>query len=146
MLSKTSSLALLAVGALAAPASSNAPWTWQVQGFSSTCTAATCRYSFNISGPAGSSDQPAFTASGCTGTSVQGEYKSCSVVGVDVPGDVTAQEFNQGIDIGAIISVQYTFTQNEVRYTYTGNASVAHTGTAPAVDFTITPTHVDAVA
>jgi hypothetical protein len=33
------------------------------------------------------------------------------VVGVDVPADVRTQEFNQGIDIGAIVSVQYAFTE-----------------------------------
>ncbi|KAH7392938.1 hypothetical protein BKA66DRAFT_567664 [Pyrenochaeta sp. MPI-SDFR-AT-0127] len=148
MFSKISALALLAASVSSAPAGScdaPAPWTWEVHGFSSVCTAATCRYSFNVSGPAGPSSQPPFDASGCTGTSVQGEYKSCAIVGVDVPGDVQTQEFNHGIDIGASISVQYTFEQNGVKYTYTGNNSVAHTGNGPAVEFTIIPTEVYAV-
>jgi hypothetical protein len=104
-------LTVLATGASAAPTSCSAPWTWDVTGFSSVCTAATCRYSFNVSAPTGPSGQPPFDASFCSGTSVQGGYKSCGVVGVDVPGDVQTQEFDQGIDIGAIIGVQYTFTQ-----------------------------------
>lgn len=36
--------------------------------------------------------------------------------------------------------------RGEVRYTYTGNNSVAHTGLGPAVEFQITPTEVSAVA
>jgi hypothetical protein len=111
MLSKVTALTFLAAGALAAPTSCDAPWTWNVQDFSSVCTAATCRYSFNVSAPAGPSSQPSFDASFCSGTSVQGGYKSCGVVGLDVPGDVQTQEFNHGIDIGASVSVQYTFTQ-----------------------------------
>jgi hypothetical protein len=111
MLSKISILTFLAAGASAAPTSCDAPWTWEVTGFSSVCTAATCRYSFNVSGPAGPSGQPSFDAKFCSGTSVQGGYESCGTVGVDVPGDVQTQEFNQGFDIGAIIGVQYTFTQ-----------------------------------
>jgi hypothetical protein len=36
--------------------------------------------------------------------------------------------------------------RGEVRYTYTGNNSVAHTGLGPVVDFQIIPTEVSAVA
>lgn len=36
--------------------------------------------------------------------------------------------------------------RGQVRYTYTGNNSVAHTGLGPAVDFQIIPTEVSAVA
>jgi hypothetical protein len=111
MFSKITSLALLTASASAAALPSSAPWTWQVTDFSSVCTAATCRYSFNVSAPAGPSGQPAFDAKFCSGTSVQGGFKSCGVVGVDVPGDVQTQEYNQGIDIGSIISVKYSFTQ-----------------------------------
>ncbi|KAL1796121.1 hypothetical protein ACET3X_006345 [Alternaria dauci] len=135
-------LALLATGASAAAI----PWTWDVTGFSSICSAAICRYSFNVSAPTGPSGQPSFDASFCSGTSVQGGYKACSVVGVDVPANVQTQEFNQGFDIGAIVSVRYTFTQGDVTYTYTGNNSVAHTGLGPAVEFQIIPTEVTAVA
>lgn len=110
MFSKITSLALI-TAASAAALPSSAPWTWQVTDFSSVCTAATCRYSFNVSAPAGPSGQPAFDAEFCSGTSVQGGFKSCGVVGVDVPGDVQTQEFNQGFDIGAIISVRYSFKQ-----------------------------------
>jgi hypothetical protein len=106
MLSKISILALLGA-ASAAPTS----WTWGVTSFSSVCSAATCRYSFNVSAPAGPDGQPAFDAKFCSGTSVQGGYKSCGVVSIDVPGDVQTQEFNRGIDVGATIGVQYTFTQ-----------------------------------
>ncbi|KNG50415.1 hypothetical protein DDE82_008412 [Stemphylium lycopersici] len=111
MLPQISSLAFLAIAGSAVALPFNAPWTWSVTDFSSVCTAATCRYSFNVSAPAGSSAQPAFDADFCSGNSVQGGYKSCGVVGVDVPGDVKTQEFNQGIDIGAVISVRYSFTQ-----------------------------------
>ena len=114
MLSKLSPLLLIAATASTAaavpqPITPRAAWVWSVRGFTSTCTAATCRYDFNISGPVGPRDEPSFDATGCIGTSVQGEYKSCSVVGIDVPGDVQVQEFNSGRDIGAIISVRYTF-------------------------------------
>jgi hypothetical protein len=37
-------------------------------------------------------------------------------------------------------------SRGEVRYTYSGNNSVAHTGQGPAVNFTIIPTQVSAVA
>lgn len=112
MFSKTSLATLFAGSVAAAAVPSAAPqYSWSVQGFSSTCTAATCRYSFNVSGDLGPAGQPAFDATGCYGTSVQGEYKPCSTVGMDAPGKVEAQEFNSGRDIGAIISVQYTFEQ-----------------------------------
>lgn len=114
MLSKLSLLILLSAAAAAAPASTveqTALWTWNVTRFTSTCTAATCRYDFNVSGAVGPDSQPSFDAYGCIGTSVQGEYKGCSTVGLDVPGNVLAQEFNSGRDVGAIISVQYTFLQ-----------------------------------
>jgi hypothetical protein len=112
MFSKISILAILASSASAAavPATSY-PWQWHLTGATSVCTAATCRYSFDVSAPAGPSGEPPFTATGCYGTSVQGDYKSCATVGVDVPGDVLAQEFNHGIDIGASLSVRYTFEQ-----------------------------------
>ncbi|OWY55925.1 hypothetical protein AALT_g11252 [Alternaria alternata] len=142
MRSSISALALLASSASAAAI----PWIWDVTSFSSICSAATCRYSFNVSAPTGPSGQPSFDASFCSGTSVQGGYKACGVVGVNVPADVQTREFNQGIDIGAIVSVQYAFTEGEVRYTYTGNNSVAHTGLGLAVDFQIIPTEVSAVA
>ena len=112
MFYKLSALALLSSAATAAPASMasrDAPYSWDVTGFTSTCTAATCRYDFNISGAIGPAGQPSFDATGCFGTSVQGEYKACSTVGIDVPGNVEAQEFNSGRDIGAIISVKYSF-------------------------------------
>jgi hypothetical protein len=112
MLSRISLIALLAASASAAAIPANsAPWLWHLTGTTSVCTAATCRYSFDVSAPAGPSGEPPFTGTGCYGTSVQGDYKSCATVGVDVPGDVLAQEFNAGIDIGAILSVRYTFEQ-----------------------------------
>jgi hypothetical protein len=113
MLGKTPALALLAATAAAAPTAleSRATWTWDVRGFTSTCTAATCRYGFNVSGETGPDGQPAFDGLGCIGTSVQGGYKSCSTVGIDLPGDVTTEEFNKGIDVGAIISVKVSFEQ-----------------------------------
>lgn len=112
MFSKTALIALLAatVSAAALPSQST-PWVWHVTGATSTCTAATCRYSFDMSAPAGPAGEPGFTATGCYGTSVQGDFKSCATVGVDVPGDVLAEELNQGIDIGAIMKVRYTFEQ-----------------------------------
>jgi len=146
MLSKFSPLVLLSAAAVvvAAPAPA-APWTWEVTRFTSTCTAATCRYDFNISGPVGPDKQPSFDAYGCDGTSVQGEYKPCTTVGLDVPGNVLAQEFNSGRDIGAIVSVQYTFLQNGISYTYTGNNTVAHTNGGEPFNFAIVPTQASAV-
>ncbi|KAF2025287.1 hypothetical protein EK21DRAFT_104033 [Setomelanomma holmii] len=144
MFTKFSTLALIVAGVSAAAISTNsAPWLWHLTGATSTCTAATCRYDFNVSAPAGPVGQPGFNATGCIGTSVQGDYKSCSVVGLDVPGDVLSQEFNAGIDIGASLSVRYIFEQNGIQYTYTGNNSIAHGG-APA-DFDIIPTVVFAI-
>ncbi|KAF2194570.1 hypothetical protein K469DRAFT_617145 [Zopfia rhizophila CBS 207.26] len=148
MLSKISAFALLAATAAAVPAGANsrsAQYSWDVQGFTSTCTAATCRYDFNISGQTGPAGQPSFDATGCIGTSVQGEYKACSKVGIDVPGNVEVQEFNSGRDIGAIISVKYSFEQSGVRYTYTGNNTVAHTNGGGPIGFTIVPIEVYAV-
>lgn len=112
MLSKLS-LALLATTAAAIPTAldARAPYAWDVRGFTSTCTAATCRYDFNVSGPAGPNKQPSFDAYGCEGTSVQGEYKPCTILGIDVPGNVKTQEFGSDRDAAAIISVQYTFEQ-----------------------------------
>jgi hypothetical protein len=102
---------VLATSVSAAVLPRSADWTWDVTSFSSVCTASACRYSFNVSAPAGPSGQPPFDAKFCSGTSLQGGYKSCGVVGLDVPGDVQTQEFNRGTDVGATISVQYTFTQ-----------------------------------
>ena len=111
MLSKFTALILLATSASAATLPRSADWTWDVTDFSSVCSASACRYSFNVSAPAGPSGQPALDAEFCSGTSLQGGYKSCSVVGIDVPGDVQTQEFNRGIDVSATVSVQYTYTQ-----------------------------------
>jgi hypothetical protein len=113
MLSKISALALLATSASAAavPTYPSAPWVWSVTDYTSTCTAATCRYGLKVSAPVGPSGEPSFDATGCIGTSVQGDYKSCTVVGVDVPGDVLTEQFNHGIDIGASVSVRFTFSR-----------------------------------
>jgi len=111
MLSKITALTLLATSASAASLPRSADWTWDVTDFSSVCSASACRYSFNVTAPTGPSGQPAFNAEFCSGTSLQGGYKSCGVVGIDVPGDVQTQEFNRGSDVGATVSVQYTFTQ-----------------------------------
>jgi hypothetical protein len=110
MLSTISLVALLTASASAAAVpTTSAPWLWHLTGATSVCTAATCHYSFDVSAPVGPAGEPSFTATGCYGTSVQGDYKSCATVGMDVPGDVLAQEFNHGIDIGAALSVRYTF-------------------------------------
>jgi hypothetical protein len=112
MFCKTFVIALFTASASAAAVPSPpGSWLWHLTGATSTCTAATCRYSFNVSAPAGPSGEPAFTATGCFGNSVQGDYKSCATVGLDVAGDVLAQEFNAGIDIGAALSVRVKFTQ-----------------------------------
>ncbi|KAH7138624.1 hypothetical protein B0J11DRAFT_422812 [Dendryphion nanum] len=141
MLSKISPLILLVATAGAIPTVLNprADWVWDVRGFTSTCTAATCRYGFDISGQVGPRGEPSFDAKGCIGTSVQGEYKSCAVVGLDVPGDVRVQEFNSGREIGAIISVQYTFEKDGERTTYEGNNTVAHTNGGGSIGFSIVP-------
>ena len=107
MRSSIAALALLASGASAAAV----PWIWDVTSFSSICSAATCRYSFNVAAPTGPSGQRSFDASFCSGASVQGGYKACGVVGVDVPADVQTRDFNRGIDVGAIVSVRCAFTE-----------------------------------
>jgi hypothetical protein len=109
MFAKVSILSIFAASASAAAVPDQ--YIWHLTGVTSVCTAATCRYGFNVTGATGPLSQPGFYASGCIGTSVQGGYKSCSVVGMDVPGDVLTQEFNKGIDVGASISVRYTFDQ-----------------------------------
>jgi len=109
MLSKIS-FAFLAASASAAVLPRDTTWNWNVDNFSSVCTAATCYYSFNVSAPAGPNGQPPFDAKFCSGNSVQ-DYKSCGEVGVDVPGDVQTKEINLGRDVGATVLVQYTFTQ-----------------------------------
>ncbi|KAF2789490.1 hypothetical protein K505DRAFT_253255 [Melanomma pulvis-pyrius CBS 109.77] len=148
MLSKLSTLILLSAAVAAVPARTveqTIPWTWDVSQFTSTCTAATCRYDFNVSGAIGPDGQPSFNAYGCIGTSAHGEYKGCSTVGLDVLGNVLAQEFNSGRDIGAIISVQYTFLQDGLVYAYTGNNTVAHTNGGEPFGFTIVPTKASVV-
>ncbi|KAG9194924.1 hypothetical protein G6011_00044 [Alternaria panax] len=80
MFFQITALALLATSASATVI----PWTWSVTSFSSVCSAATCRYSFDLSAPTGPSGQPLFDAKFCSGTSVQGGYKPCGVVGIAV--------------------------------------------------------------
>ena len=149
MFSKTSIVALLAASASAAalPAAPDL-WLWHLTGATSICTAATCRYKFNVSAPAGPSDQPGFTAAGCYGTSVQGDFKSCDSVEIGARGDVLAQEFNLGVNTDAIWSVRFTFSvddgRNGATYWYTGNGTIAHGG-AP-VDLYITPTEAWGIA
>jgi hypothetical protein len=110
MFSKVSTLTVLAASAAALP--TNTPsWVWSVKNYTSVCSAATCRYGFNVSAPAGPSGQPAFDATGCVGTSVQGDYKSCFAVEIDAPGDVLSEQFNAGIDVGATESVRVVFEQ-----------------------------------
>ena len=41
---------------------------------------------------------------------------------------------------------ELTCGRGEVRYTYTGNETVKHTGLGPSVNFSIVPTEVTAVA
>jgi hypothetical protein len=45
-----------------------------------------------------------------------------------------------------MVRKELTIDRGEVRYTYSGNNSVAHTGQGPSVNFTIIPTEVTAVA
>jgi hypothetical protein len=110
MFSKISTLALIAASAVALP-TDTAPWVWSVKNYTSVCSAATCRYGFNVSAPAGPSGQPSFDATGCIGTSVQGDYKSCIAVGIASPGDVLSEQFNGGINVGANVSVRVVFEQ-----------------------------------
>jgi hypothetical protein len=110
MFTKASALALLAATAAAIPAAidTRGEYAWEVKSFTSTCTAATCRYDFSISGPADAT-HPSFDASGCNGATGQNGYKPCSTLGIDVPGDVVTQEFNTPGGDNAIISVQFSF-------------------------------------
>lgn len=51
------------------------------------------------------------------------------------------------IEQGLLIeSRELTCGRGEVTYTYTGNDTVKHTGLGPAVNFSIVPTEVTAVA
>lgn len=108
MFYRISALAFLAASAAALP-TDIAPWVWNVKNYTSVCSAATCRYGFNVSAPTGPSGQPSFYATGCMGTSVQGDYKSCFAVGIDASGDVLSEQFNAGS--GANVSVRVVFEQ-----------------------------------
>jgi hypothetical protein len=67
--------------------------------------------SFCVSAPVSQFGEPAFDANFCSGRSIQEAYKPCDVVGLDVRGDVQAMEHKRGINSGADVFVQYTFTR-----------------------------------
>jgi hypothetical protein len=93
MLSKTIALALLSTATSAFPAPAESVYSWSVTKFTTHCSAATCFYGLNVSGPTGPSGEPSFTATGCTGQYPDDhDFKSCAVVGIDLPGDVQVLE------------------------------------------------------
>ncbi|KAF2499035.1 hypothetical protein BU16DRAFT_523633 [Lophium mytilinum] len=98
MLSKTIllSLAALATSALASPTVRTDSYYWTVERFTSTCTAATCRYDFNVTGAYGPLSQPSFDAYGCDGETGPGTFEPCATLGIDVPGSVKTKELNLG--------------------------------------------------
>jgi hypothetical protein len=112
MLSKASVIALMTAGCVAAPyPNETAPYSWTVNKFNGTCSAATCwAWDFSISGSTGASGQPAFIANDCNVDSRINEYQACKSVEMNVPGSVKVQI--EGADwFGGLLSVQHTFQQ-----------------------------------
>jgi hypothetical protein len=114
MLTKALTISLLAAILVTKPPlpSNRRPWIWHLTRVTSTCSAAACRYDFNISAPTGPDNEPSFASIGCIGTSsVQGDYKSCVGLDIEGPGEVFSQEVNAGNGVGARIYVRYVFEQ-----------------------------------
>jgi hypothetical protein len=108
MLTTITSLFALTAAALAAPTPTD-EYSWTVHNLSNACSAATCRYDFNVSGEAGPNSAPSFTAIGCEGTNVQGEFKPCTQLGIDLPGEVTTKEESALGGKGVNVFVQFTY-------------------------------------
>ncbi|KAF1923799.1 uncharacterized protein M421DRAFT_306116 [Didymella exigua CBS 183.55] len=136
MLPKAFAIALLAATGIAAPyPNETAPYSWTVQKFNGTCSAAACwAWGFSISGAAGRSGQPAFETDGCSIDSRVDGHQQCRGIEVDVPGGVAVQIDSASI-IGGLLTVQYTFQQGPIRYTYYGNHSVTRRGDGVQPDF-----------
>lgn len=109
----SNNLFLVAAFASSAIATTSCPapdkYYWTVTGFTSTCTAATCRYDFNVSGATGPLSQPSFDAYGCDGETGASLFEPCATVGSDVPGNVRAKELNLGDR--ANVFVEFSFEQ-----------------------------------
>ncbi|KAF2804164.1 uncharacterized protein BDZ99DRAFT_467541, partial [Mytilinidion resinicola] len=103
------SLAILATSTFAAPTARTDSYYWTVERFTSTCTAATCRYDFNVTGAVGPLNQPSFDAYGCDGESVPGVFEPCATLGIDVLGSVKIKELNLGDK--ANVFVEFSFEQ-----------------------------------
>lgn len=112
MLSKVSALALLVATCIAAPyPNETTPYSWTVQMFNGTCSAAACwAWGFSVSGSVGPSGQPAFKASDCSIDSRIDGHQRCRGMDVDVPGSVAVQIDGANIN-GGLLTVQYTFQQ-----------------------------------
>jgi hypothetical protein len=112
MPSKIFLLALLAATCLAAPyPNETIPYSWTVQKFNGTCSAAACwAWGFSISGAVGPSGQPAFKASDCSIDSRIDGHQQCKSLDIGVPGNVAFQIDAAGIS-GDLLSVRYTYQQ-----------------------------------
>ncbi|KAF2633533.1 hypothetical protein BU25DRAFT_8190 [Macroventuria anomochaeta] len=152
MLAKVSAIVLIAATCIATPTPNKAvPYSWAVHNFNGTCSAATCwAWGFSISSPIGPSDQPAFKAIDCSLDSRINEHQACRDVDINVPGSVAVQ-IDGASQFGGLLSVQYTFQQGPIRYTYYGNYSVVRCGDGVQPDylqpaeFSIVPHAVSAV-
>lgn len=111
---KVSVLALLAAACSAVPWTNEAaPYSWTVQMFNGTCSAAACwAWGFSISGSVGPSGQPAFKASDCSIDSRIDVDQQCRGIVVSVPGSVAFQIDATSIR-GGLLTVQYTYQQYE---------------------------------
>lgn len=112
MLSKVPAFALLAATCIAAPyPNETVPYSWTVQKFNGTCSAAACwAWGFSISGAFGPSGQPAFKAIDCSIDSRIDGHQQCKGLELDIPGSVAVQMDGANIS-GGLLTVQYTFRQ-----------------------------------
>lgn len=112
MPSKIFVLALFAATCIAAPyPNETAPYSWTIQKFNSTCSAAACwAWGFSISGTVGPSGQPALKASDCSIDSRIDGHQQCKNIEISVPGSVAFQIDSVGIS-GGLLNVQYMYQQ-----------------------------------
>jgi hypothetical protein len=112
MPSKTFVLALFTASCVAALyPNETVPYSWNVQKFNGTCSAAACwAWGFSISGAVRPADQPAFKASDCSIDSRIDGHQRCKSFEAGVPGNVAVQIDGANIN-GGLLTVQYTYQQ-----------------------------------
>lgn len=105
-------LALLVIACNAAPyPNETVPYSWAVQNFNSTCSAATCwAWGFSILGMVRPSGQPSFKASDCSTDSRIDGHQQCRNMDISAPGSVAAQIEGANFN-GGLLTVQYTCQQ-----------------------------------